>query len=202
MKVLVLDAMGVIYSVGDDVKDLLCPFIAEKGGSQDTSMIGRLYHLANLGNISAFEFWRAVDVDPELEDEYLQKHKLTDGLIDFLKVINSRGYEVWCLSNDLSEWSRKLRVRFSLDKYICGFVVSGDIGARKPDQPIFQYLIDQLGGDPSCAIIVDDQLKNLDAASAFGLGTILFAPAGYDLTSERHQAVASFDDLLLFLSGR
>lgn len=194
--------MGVIYSARDDVKDLLSPFIAEKDGSKDTSKIGRLYHTASLGNMSSLEFWEAVDVDPELEDEYLQKHRLTDGLIDFLKVINSRGYQVWCLSNDLSEWSRKLRVRFDLDKYIDGFVISGDIGARKPDQAIFQYLVGQLDGDPSCAIIVDDQLKNLDAASAFGFGTILFAPAGHDLTGGRHHTVAGLDDLLLFLSGR
>jgi len=72
LKVLVLDAMGVIYSARDDVKDLLCPFIAEKDGSKDTSKIGRLYLSASLGNISAFEFWKAVGVDPELEDEYLQ----------------------------------------------------------------------------------------------------------------------------------
>ena len=52
MKVLVLDAMGVIYSVRDDVKDLLCPFIAEKDGSKDTSKIERLYHSASLGGSS------------------------------------------------------------------------------------------------------------------------------------------------------
>lgn len=36
---LVLDAMGVIYSVGDDVADLLCPFIEERGGESDRSRI-------------------------------------------------------------------------------------------------------------------------------------------------------------------
>lgn len=105
MNVLVLDAMGVIYSVGDDVIDLLCPFVLEKGGTKDISKIERLYHLASLGNISASEFWGAVDVDPGLEEEYLQSHRLSDGLIDFLEIINSRGYDVWCLSDDLPEWS-------------------------------------------------------------------------------------------------
>jgi hypothetical protein len=33
MKVLVLDAMGVIYPVGNDVPNLLCPFIAAKHGT-------------------------------------------------------------------------------------------------------------------------------------------------------------------------
>jgi hypothetical protein len=34
MKVLVLDAMGVIYPVGNDVPNLLCPFIAAKHGDR------------------------------------------------------------------------------------------------------------------------------------------------------------------------
>ncbi len=33
MRVLVLDAMGVIYPVGDDVRGLLCPFITAKQGA-------------------------------------------------------------------------------------------------------------------------------------------------------------------------
>jgi FMN phosphatase YigB (HAD superfamily) len=106
LKYLVLDAMGVIYSVGDDVKDLLCPFIEEKGGIRDVSRIESLYVSASLGSMSAFEFWEAVNLSPEVEDEYLRRHKLTDGLIGFLEEMKSRDYEVWCLSNDLSEWSR------------------------------------------------------------------------------------------------
>ena len=164
MKALVLDAMGVIYSVGDDVRDLLCPFIEEKGGTNDISKIDRLYELASLGEMSAAEFWEAIDLDPRLEDEYLQRHRLTDGLIDFLKAINSQGFQAWCLSNDLSEWSRKLRVRFGLDEYFRGFIISGDLGVRKPDQAIFKHLIRRLDTSPRDAVFVDDQRKNLDTA--------------------------------------
>lgn len=34
-RILVLDAMGVIYTVGDDVRDLLCPFVHEHGRKAD-----------------------------------------------------------------------------------------------------------------------------------------------------------------------
>ena len=75
-KTLVLDAMGVIYSVGDDVSDLLCPFVVEKGGLRDVGRIAALYRAASLGQMSAKEFWQAVSVDPELEEEYLARHRL------------------------------------------------------------------------------------------------------------------------------
>ena len=195
-----LDAMGVIYSVGDDVRGLLCPFVEEKGGANDFSKIDRLYDLASLGKISASELWEAIDLDPGLEDEYLQRYRLTDGLIDFLKAINSRGFQVWCLSNDLSEWSRKLRVRFGLGKYFRGFIISSDVGVRKPDRAIFECLLQRLDASPCDAVFIDDQKKNLDMAAELGFSTVLFDSGGHNLTGDRHQVAATFDELLFLLS--
>jgi HAD superfamily hydrolase (TIGR01509 family) len=199
INVVILDAMGVMYSVGDDVKDLLCPFIAEKGGISDIDKITSLYMAASLGNMTAVEFWQSVSVSPNLEDEYLQRHKLTDGLIEFLEAINSRGGEVWCLSNDLSEWSKKLRDRFKLERYLRGFVISGDVGLRKPDPAIFLYLIRQLNVNPTDTVFVDDNLKNLDSAAELGLKTILFDASGENLSHSSYETVRNFNELLRYL---
>ena len=123
MKVLVLDAMGVIYSVGDDVGELLCPFILEKGGIKDSSRINAIFDAASVGDMRSSELWESVGLSPSIEDEYLKRYRLTNGLIDFLKTVKSRRYELWCLSNDLSEWSKKLRTRFGLGTYFKGFVL-------------------------------------------------------------------------------
>ena len=96
MRIIVLDAMGVIYSVANDDRDLLCPFVEEKGGTKDVSKIEVLYDSTSLGNMPSAEFWEAVGLDPGLEDEYLQRYELTDGLTDFLETVKSQGYEVWC----------------------------------------------------------------------------------------------------------
>jgi len=181
-KVVILDAMGVMYSIGDDVKDLLCPFIAEKGGISDIDKITGFYMAASLGNMAAIEFWQSVGVAPNLEDEYLQRHKLTDGLVEFLEAINSRGGKVWCLSNDLSEWSRKLRDIFKLDRYLSGFVI------RR---------LDVTAGD---VVFVDDNPKNLDAATELGLKTILFDTSEENLSHSGYKAVRNFNELLRCLS--
>jgi HAD superfamily hydrolase (TIGR01509 family) len=199
LRAIVLDAMGVIYSVGDDVIDLLCPFIAEKGGDKDISKIQSLYDSASLGNMCASEFWEAVGINPSLEDEYLIRYQLTNGLVEFLEEIKKGGYEVWCLSNDLSEWSKKLRIRFELDNYFHGFVISGDVGSRKPDRAIYSILLSRLSTDPGNAVFVDDRLKNLDSAAALGFKTVLFDPAGCGLADKRHRVASNFDDLLLLL---
>ena len=107
--VLVLDAMGVIYESADDVTQLLAPFISENGGTSDVARIQREYIDASLGRIRASRFWKNVGVPPTLEDRYLERHRLTANLRDFLQTLPSGVESLWCLSNDVSDWSRKLR---------------------------------------------------------------------------------------------
>ena len=194
-KIVILDAMGVMYPVGDDVTYLLCPFIAEKGGITDIDKIASLYDDASLGKMTSSEFWRAVGIDPELEDEYLQRHKLTDGLIEFLENMNSSGVEVWCLSNDLAEWAKKLIQRFKLTRYFRGFVISGDIGRRKPDPAIFEYLLGKIGVNADDAVFVDDNLKNLDSATKLGFRTVLFNAEGSNPGKTDYESVGNFNEL-------
>jgi hypothetical protein len=131
IEVVVLDAMGVIYRAGDDVAELLVPFVQTHGTVCDVSEIERQYTLASRGSISAQVLWERLGVDPALEDAYLAQHALMDGLRDLLLVLTRRGFRLACLSNDVSEWSIKLRRKFELETQIQTWVISGDVGARK-----------------------------------------------------------------------
>ena len=194
MKTLVLDAMGVIYTAGDDVAELLCPFIHENGGISDDRRIEAIYHEASLGRISAIQFWEEVQLDPGLEDAYLLRHRLSPGLLQFLRNARPRLASIWCLSNDVSEWSRKLRDHFGLHRLIDGFVISGDVGARKPEAAIFKHLLAQTGVKAEGLVFVDDRPRNLDTAAALGFQTILFGSAGREPC--QHYATTDFTHLL------
>ena len=78
MKTLVLDAMGVIFVAGDDVVELLCPFVHEHGGIVDDGQIEALYNDASLGRLSARRFWEQVQVDPTLEDDLFAPPSVVD----------------------------------------------------------------------------------------------------------------------------
>jgi phosphoglycolate phosphatase-like HAD superfamily hydrolase len=145
MKTLVLGAMGVIFAAGDDVVELLCPFIHEQGGISDNRQIVALYHEASLGHISAREFWARVQVDPQLEDSYLRRHRLSTGFSEVIRAAKSQVASIWCLSNDVPQWSRKLRDVYDLHDLIDGFLISGDIGARKPDPAIYHAVLSRTG---------------------------------------------------------
>jgi len=194
-KLLVLDAMGVIYAEADDGLNLLYPFIVEKGGTQDIQEIIRLYSDASIGKMSSSEFWRSAGLDPALEDEYLQRHRLSEGIKEFLVEMNSRGIQLWCLSNDISEWSRKLRKKFELEQYFVDFVISGDTGTRKPDSAIYHCLLEKSGYAPSKVIFVDDRLRNIKAAAALGMYGVLFNPAPADSLDHAYPIVRTFAEL-------
>lgn len=171
---IVLDAMGVIYRAQDDVEELLVPFIRSHGASIDTSDLNVLYEKASLGQLDVDQFWRELDLSPTIEDDYLAGHELNEGVLDFLKFARNAGIDVWCLSNDVSRWSRKLRERFALEDLFVDFVISGDIGIRKPSEQAYQCLIDRIGIVPD--LFVDDRARNVSAARSAGIRSVLFGP--------------------------
>src|SRR5690348_9290731 len=124
--------MGVLYAAGDDVEDLLIPFVREHGKQNfSNSEIEQVYNSASLGEIDAAVFWEKVGVDPALEDLYLSKHTLMPDAIAILPLLR-QGFDLCCLSNDVAAWSLKLRRRFGLEQWIDDWVISGEVGIRKP----------------------------------------------------------------------
>ena len=182
---LVLDAMGVIFRAGDDVAELLIPFVMNRGGCVDASAISTAYIDASLGRIDPDQFWRRVDLEPSVEDAYLATHELMPGIDAFVAIAQQNGMPIWCLSNDVARWSAKLRARFGLDRVLAGVVISSDVGCRKPDAAIFRALLERSGYRADDLLFVDDRPANVDAATALGIRSQLFDASGFAELSER-----------------
>jgi putative hydrolase of the HAD superfamily len=187
--------MGVIYQVGDDVADLLVPFIREKNGVHNVADIQAAYLRASLGQIETDEFWQRVRIPPELEDEYLTRLTLSSGLHEFLQSATTQFERIVCLSNDVPRWSRKLRQRFELESHINDWYISGDLGIRKPDARIYDCMLADLGVAAAQVLFVDDRPKNLDPAADIGIQTVYFDP---DRIGNRsgHRTVAKLIEVL------
>ena len=142
IKWIVFDAMGVIFTEGEDVYNFLIPFIQERNPiSKDE--IYAVYRKANLGEISSREFWEDVGLGheyPQIETRYLDSKSDLDA--DFVPVarVLSKKYGIGLLSNDISEWSAYLRNKFSIN-FFDVVVVSGDVHYRKPDLQIFSRFL-------------------------------------------------------------
>ena len=197
--VVVFDAMGVTFVEGDDVSNLLIPYIARECGGTDREAIRQLYLPASLGQISSQEFWVRVGCAyPASEREYLDTQLKLDP--DFVAVAErlKKRYVLAMLSNDVSEWSAYLRRRFALDRLFTSVVISGDYGFRKPDRRLYQILLRSLGAAPQRCVFVDDQPRNLETAAQLGMHTVCRirddrGPPTYE------RAVEALSDLLTLL---
>lgn len=175
--VLVLDAMGVLYTAADDVAELLVPYLHGLGCPLAPDEIERLYTRCSLGGMSSTEFWAAAGVEGKADDAgYCAAHRLTPGIPRLLSVAAETGTPVACLTNDVARWSTLLRQRFGLDTLIDPWVVSGEVGARKPDPAIYRNLLDRLGVPAAEVILVDDRARNVDTALRLGMRAVHFAP--------------------------
>lgn len=170
---LVLDAMGVIYRAGDDVAELLIPYLRGKGCQLADAAIEALCHDASLGRMTSSQFWQRCGVDGS-DADYIAGHSLSPGLGDLLADVTARGIRIACLSNDVSEWAALQRDYFGLAGLIDPWCISGDIGVRKPDAEAFLTLLSTIEGEPGECLFVDDRQKNIDAARAAGLHTVQF----------------------------
>jgi hypothetical protein len=89
--ILILDAMGVLYEAGDDVAELLVPFVGRHGRTDlSAEAIDRDYVEASLGRMDTEAFWRRMGVDPSLEDAYLAGHRLIEGTLEALPQLKQR----------------------------------------------------------------------------------------------------------------
>jgi putative hydrolase of the HAD superfamily len=168
--------MGVIFSAADDVAELLVPFVRSSGGLHDPRAIEAAYVAASLGDIDADSFWSRVGLLPDVETAYLQLHALRAGALDFIARAHASGLAVWCLSNDVGRWSRRLRESLGIEPFLAGAVISSDVKARKPDRKIYECLVRATGHHPAELMFVDDRASNVAAAAALGIRAVQFTP--------------------------
>lgn len=96
-----------------------------------------------------------------------------DGMQALLASLKQRGYAMHVLSN-YPVWFRWIEERLSLSRYVEWSFMSCRLGLRKPDVAIFQRVVGELGIAAAECVLVDDRLRNCEAARAAGLQAVHF----------------------------
>ena len=109
--------------------------------------------------------------------------------VALMRRIRATGRPVHALSNFAS-------VKFAIARQMYDFlnefdvcVVSGHVGAAKPDSRIYKILFERAGRRPEELVFIDDSLRNVEAARALGMAAIHYT-SGVDLESELKAAGA------------
>jgi FMN phosphatase YigB (HAD superfamily) len=103
--------------------------------------------------------------------------------VALLKRLKAGGARVHALSNFAHE---KFALACAEFPFLADFdvaVISGRERVAKPNRRIFEILVERIGLPPGELLFVDDSLKNVEAARAFGIETLHYTP-GLDLARE------------------
>lgn len=197
LELVVLDARGVLYDEANDIGARLVPFVRERGSRASLQEINDVTRAASLGRLSTAELWTQLGVEGDyfdLDAEYTSEFTLREGVLEFIDRLHDRGLRVAVITNNVLGWSTALRRRFQLDAHVDTWVISGEIGSRKPDAAFFEALRRMTGVEFADSLLIDDQIDDLDMARSLGMSTAMFVPAGAQLpASSPHPIVHGFE---------
>lgn len=134
----------------------------------------RNFHLG----LPEMEFWRIVCSEARVEaptepiwlETFEQTVKINEELFEVVRSLRNNGYKTVMVSN------AELPNKEFIDRHIKGtpydvfdrYVLSCEIGAVKPDREYWARTCGLLGNTPDHLLVVDDVLRNVQGAVAFG----------------------------------
>jgi 2-haloacid dehalogenase len=100
-----------------------------------------------------------------------------EGAVEILAELRTAGVPCYALTNMERETYPLRLERYAFMGWFEGTVVSSHEGMAKPDVGIFELLLSRFGLDASTTLLIDDSLRNLEAAASVGMPVIRFESA-------------------------
>jgi 2-haloacid dehalogenase len=97
--------------------------------------------------------------------------------VDTLLPLKKNGHSLYGLTNSSEEKFRLVAQKFAFFQLFEIFVVSGMVRLAKPDERIFQLILEKIGRPADECVFIDDSAVNTTAARELGFNTILFESA-------------------------
>ena len=200
LRLVVIGGWGVLFQPADPVGELLVPFVRQAGATASPAEIRESYRLATLGRLTPEQLWESCGLTGTptwTHGPYTGRMSVSAGAADFVRALLRRRIAVACVTNDVSDWSWRLRAWTGFEA-ISPWVVSSDIGICKPDPGVFEMLRRVSEVPFANCLVIDNDPRALDAARSLGMSTCLFGtPAtGPSDAESTHAAVGDFTDLL------
>jgi len=128
------------------------------------------------GELEAAEFEPRLAALLEVESERLIARLFggmapDEAMLDGVRELRAGGTPTVLLSNS---WGDALGYdRALLDELFDGWVISSEVGLRKPDPAVYELAAQRVGVPPHACVFVDDLPGNLKPARALGMATVL-----------------------------
>jgi len=189
IKLIAFDLNGVLLRSGHLVSENLMSFV-----NKPYPFVKKKYILYSLGRISREEFWKAVGIPPEVGEKKLAESVEINFDINWLKSLKNN-YRLAIFSNLPREWIDILLFD-RIPKEMFDFVIlSGDVGARKPDGKMYKSLLEKSGFSSNEILFIDDKKSNLMVAKEIGMVTVWMKGKGDDAPFEPDFTIKNLSEL-------
>jgi len=94
-------------------------------------------------------------------------------MMEFLDKLKE-DYKLFYITNEGEGFWTSVLEKTNIQKMFDGNIASYEIGIRKPDERIFQTLLERNGMDASECVFVDDSARNLEGAKKLGMMALHF----------------------------
>ncbi len=94
-------------------------------------------------------------------------------VFDLAKELKQKGYAIYILSNQMKPRTDAIRRDNDLS-FFDDVWFSNEIGMKKPDKKVFEFMLSKIGLPAEQCIFIDDNDYNVDAAKELGINVILF----------------------------
>lgn len=146
---------------------------------------GDAWKEAKVGMISGRDYWRRImaELGHAAEDDVaafrqalFAGHTLDGAVVALAERLHGR-FPLGLLSNATDELEGLLEEQYGIHHLFDVVVNSARAKVAKPDPRAYQLVLDGLGVAPGAALFIDDKPRNIGAAEALGIPSILFTDA-------------------------
>ena len=184
IKAVIFDLGGVLVRTEfPEVRHQLELQLGFQRGTVDRTIWGsKEWGLAQIGALTYEEYWERVGATlglatpQEIADfrrQYFSGDRVDQELVSLIEKLRPR-YKIGLLSNAPDRLGTWLENEWGIKHLFDAIVYSARVGMVKPDQRMFQLILEQLAVEPSEALLIDDYPLNVEAALALGMEAIRF----------------------------
>lgn len=146
---------------------------------------GPEWQAAKLGRSTSDAYWRQMmallDLDPRgdvdaFRAELFAGEQLNAEVVALAQQLHGR-YPLALLSNASDELEWLLEHRFGVHHLFDVVINSARVGVAKPDPRAYRLALDGMGMQPHEVLFIDDKPRNIVAAEALGIPSVLFTDA-------------------------
>ena len=112
---------------------------------------------------------------PEILKEMIQQNLAeTKNTREVIKRLKAEGFKLGLLSVHSKERADFCEDRFTHRKLFRSTSYSFEVGVSRPGKEAYKTILEKLNAEPQSCLLIDDNLRNLQAAGSLGVQTILF----------------------------